>query len=75
MSTKGEASYFAVRNGRFRMTTLVRGKWVITGGADDDVVLADGVRRVEALMPHLEAWYRAWDMLDLSPYIRYNSRV
>jgi len=34
----------------------------------------DGAALVEALTPHLEAWYAGWEIPALEPYIRYNSR-
>jgi hypothetical protein len=29
---------------------------------------------VEALLPHVEAYYRDWEMPSLAPYSIYNSR-
>ncbi len=29
---------------------------------------------VERLLPHMEAYYRAWDIPELAPYTVYNSR-
>ena len=29
---------------------------------------------VKALSPHLEAWYRRWELPELTPYTRYNAR-
>jgi len=34
----------------------------------------EGARLVEQLLPHLEAWYREWQIPDLDPWIRYNSK-
>jgi hypothetical protein len=28
---------------------------------------------VEQLLPHLEAWYKQWQVPDLNPWIKYNS--
>ena len=32
------------------------------------------LRRVELLREHVAAFYRAWDVPDLDPYVAYNSR-
>ncbi len=34
----------------------------------------EAAKRVETLLPHLEAHYADWEMPELDPYIRYNSR-
>ena len=34
----------------------------------------DGANLFAALKPHLEAWYRDWDIPDAAPYIHYNSK-
>ncbi|WP_119459161.1 amidohydrolase family protein [Rhodospirillaceae bacterium SYSU D60014] len=35
---------------------------------------AEAAKRVEALLPYIEAHYAAWEIPELLPYIRYNSR-
>jgi 5-methylthioadenosine/S-adenosylhomocysteine deaminase len=35
----------------------------------------DAARRIGLLKPHLEAFYRAWDVPELEPYVRQNSRT
>ena len=34
----------------------------------------DRAELVERLLPHLEAWYARWEIPELDPWIRYNSR-
>ena len=36
---------------------------------------AEAAKRVEALLPHIEAYYAAWEVPELLPFIRYNSRL
>ncbi len=36
---------------------------------------ADAAHRIALLAPHLDAFYRSWDLPELDPYIRYNSRT
>jgi hypothetical protein len=35
----------------------------------------ESARRIGLLKPYLEAFYRAWDMPGLEPYVRQNSRT
>ncbi len=41
----------------------------------EETALDDATRLVETLIPHLETFYRAWEMPPLDPYGQYNSRV
>ena len=34
----------------------------------------EGAEMVAQLTPHLEAWYRKWEIPDLEPWIRYNTK-
>jgi cytosine/adenosine deaminase-related metal-dependent hydrolase len=40
----------------------------------EEPALDDEARLVEALIPHLETFYQAWEMPPLEPHIPYNSR-
>jgi len=35
----------------------------------------EGAETVRRLLPHLRAWYGAWDMPPADPYVTYNSRI
>lgn len=38
-------------------------------------VPAENVEMVEALLPHVEAYYERWELEEVEPYTRYNSRT
>ena len=41
---------------------------------DAESVSDSRAQTVARLLPHLEAWYRDWEVPPLEPWIRYNSR-
>ena len=41
----------------------------------EEPALDDEARLVEALIPHLETFYQAWEMPPIEPHIPYNSRT
>jgi hypothetical protein len=56
---------------RFDVEEVGREAAAMLAAAADSAADAD---LIERLLPHIEAYYRAWDVPELVPYTVYNSR-